>query len=337
MKTELILILFAGIMSISMTAFAQTDEVDVGFEWGYKNCVESTVATAEGSVQRLNCSWLGLVPEGATIIEDTEGNIEIVIEEDAETETEISDEATILKEVPVMKPEQLAKVEGIISAKEVIEDYGSGEKSVEELCFGGTERENRIFQEFETIDVKSPNDNTPLGTNIQFKYEHLLSEICKAEYTLLYKVHNALRTLPGEGESYIFVPRTDFEGLIWDELEGLEDPTYAFQERHMTDLNMQTSELTAEGFQCSIPGKQQGHCIKSESEQPIPKPTISSEGKKALNDYWILRETGEADIPKQDPDAEPLDRNSITRQYLESLGWTTSQIDAAIEAMESEN
>jgi len=321
MKVQYYLIPLIAVMMLPV--YAQVDEVDVGFEWGFKSCVESTIATSEGSVPRLNCSWLGQVPAGSTIVEDTtSGNQEIVIED---PETEISDKATVLKEVPVMSPEQIAKVEGIISAKQAIEDYGSGEKSVEELCFGGTERENRIFQEFETIDVKSPNDNTPLGTNIQFKYEHLLSEICKAEYTLLYKVHNVLRTMPGEGESYVFVPRTDFEGLIWDELEGLEDPTYAFQERHMTDLNMQTSELTAEGFQCSILGKQQGHCIKSESDQPIPKPTISSEGKKALEAYWILRDTGIADIPAQEQvkSMTPLD---ILKQYMKAYNITPEDL-----------
>jgi len=61
MKTELILILFAGIISISMTAFAQVDEVDVGFEWDDKECTEFTQVTDAGKSKLLVCSWNVLI------------------------------------------------------------------------------------------------------------------------------------------------------------------------------------------------------------------------------------------------------------------------------------
>jgi len=337
MKTELILILFAGIMSISMTAFAQVDEVDVGFEWTDKTCQDLVFISDAGSYKILTCDWrIEIIGEEPPLTEKDTTTLtpdEKVIVGDTEID-ETVDETDRL--VPPLRTEQQIKVEGIIQAREVVEAYGSGDLDVDLFCFGGKIKENTIYypDTDTTINIKTPNDNVPLKTNLQFKYEHLMSEICKAEYTLANKVHNAGRTQPGEGEQIMFVPRSDFEGLIWDELEGLENPQYAYDEAKMTAFNFESNIQFATEFQCSITGKQQGLCVLADFENLEPEPTISKEGKKALDAYWLLRETGEAELPFQEPDVQPT-QESNTRQYLAALGWTEEQIDAMIEAGEN--
>ena len=309
MTEKLLLTLIAVIAITIPVAYAQVDEVDVGFEWGWKNCTESTVATAEGSVPRLNCSWLGELPEGATITFDREGTIDVIIEEETGTETEISDEATITPK-PVIKTELQIKVQGIKTAQEQLESYWKGEVSVEILCFGGTERESQIFEQHETIDVKRPNDNIPLQSNPQYKYELILSEICKAEYALKYKVHNWLKTPQGEGDSYIFSPRTSFDDLY-------PEATTEYAKRDKLDYYFQATQQFAKEFQCSSEGKSRGLCVYDKMDQVEPEPTISQEGKQALADYWALRETGEAEIPKQEPEGE-FDPTVSLDQYIKA-------------------
>lgn len=307
-------------------AYAQIDEVDVGFEWGWKTCAESTIATAEGSVPRLNCSWLGQVPEGATIIEDAKGNIEIVIGEEVKTETEISDEATVTKK-PVIKTEQQIKIEGIITAREQIESYWKGTKTLQELCFGGTEREARIFEQYATIDVKRPNDNKPLKTDPQYRYEMILSEICKAEYVKEFKIKNPLRTYPGEGQQEKFVARSSFEGLLWDELEGLDNPTYAFAERHMTEFNFKKSAQFAEAFKCSAIGKSMGFCRDPFTGLAPPEDVVTKSvaGKEILSKFRAYQETGVTEIPKQKP-GEVFDPTVSLDQYIKAYGITEEQL-----------
>lgn len=233
---------------------------------------------------------------------------------------------------PVIKTEQQIEVEGIVTAREIVEAYGRGELDVDEFCHGGEIKENSIYYpDTDTIvEIKTPNDNVPFKTNLQFYYEHVMSEICKSEYTLANKINNAKRTLPGEGEKYVFEARTSFDDLFPNATKAYADKNQ--KQSYWIDF----SKNNAEGFQCSIPGKQQGHCSKEIGDQPIPKPTISSEGKEALNKYWILRETGEAEIPFQEPDKK-VTKTDLTRQYLESLGWTQEQIDAAMAVLEDEN
>jgi len=332
-----IIIATAIVLSAIMVtpAFAQIDEVDVGFDWGWKSCTESFIATSNGTVPRLNCSWLGEgIPEAATIVFDhTTGTIKIVIEEEEEEE-EIELETMIPKESskPVIKTEMQIEVEGIVEAREIVEAYGRGELDLEEFCFGGVVKENTIFfpDTGITIDIKTPNDNVPFKTNLQFYYEHTMSEICKAEYTLDNKVHNAKRTRAGEGEQVIFIPPTDFSLY-----EGFENAVGNYSARDQVEYFQQKSIMNAEDTQCSKEGTARGLCVQADFEDLTPEPTISEAGQKALDAYWILRETGVADIPFQEPEVQPTQEQN-TRQYLAALGWTDEQIDAMIEAGEEE-
>jgi len=320
MTQKLILIpIIAVLFAVGIQqAYAQVDEIDVGFDWKSKACQESYLVTDEGTFKRLDCTWLEEI-SGDEIISKGVVLPDIMIEEEAQTELDISDDATITPQ-PVIKTEQQIKIEGIITAREIIEAYGKGELDVKEFCFGGEIKENTIYypDTDTTIHIKTPNDNVPLSTNAQFKYEHLMSEICKSEYTLDNKVHNPGRTYPGEGDVYIFEPRISFDDLF-------PEATVEYAKRDRLDYYFQATQQFAEEFQCSIEGKQRGLCVKAESDQPEPEPTISKEGKFALSKYWILRETGEAKIPMQEPDEKP-NLTFALDQYIKSYGISEEEL-----------
>ena len=218
-------------------------------------------------------------------------------------------------EEPVIRTEQQIKVEGIITAREQLEFYWKGTKTIQELCFGGTERESQIFEQYATIDVKRPNDNRPLQSNPQYKYEMILSEICKAEYVLNFKINNPSRTLPGEGEQTEFVVTAVLP----------EDAQAKYDEAKMYDFFAQQSIQFAEEFQCSIAGKQQGHCPSAIGDMPVPEPTISKEGKAMLNEYNAYLETGLTELPFKEPKEEFVPTTALD-QYIDAYGISEEEL-----------
>ena len=297
---------------ILTTSLAYAEEVTVDVPFTPDKEVQCTYGFFTEKLH-FTCQWV-MTPSDEEIIIIAESDPELVPETIVDEAIANIKELVEPTEQPLIRTEQLEKAEGIISAREQLESYWKGTATVDELCFGGTERESQIFQEFETIDIKRPNDNIPLSTNQQFKYEHILSEICKAEYTLKYKVHNAGRTPQGVAEPAFMVTAT-----------LSEDVQAKYDEAKMGDFFAQQSIQFAEEFQCSIMGKQQGHCIKEVSDTPVPEPTISKAGKQALEDYWILRNTGEADIPAQEQmkKMSPLD---IIKQYMKAYDITAEDL-----------
>lgn len=203
--------------------------------------------------------------------------------------------------------------------------------SLKEACEYGTE-EAAPIQTYELFYIATfdPYVHTDLGTQYILKLIETEIENCKAQDILKKKVL---------GPQYLHIPgstdvtpphvfRDNFDGLEWDDTKGLDNPTYAFNERHMTAFNFDKSIQVAEGFQCSKPGKQQGHCPKQIGDQPIPKPTISKAGKQALNAYWLLRETGVAEIPFQDPEADPREGTINTiKSMMRAQNITTSDLE----------
>lgn len=315
---------------------AYAEEVKLPFDTLYQEriCgVQTWTVEATGkSYAEFTCDWIWettedinkLVPENFQYL--PEKQVEILPLKEA-----IDAIKEPIIEKPVIQTEQQIKVEGIIDARDAVEDFGANPEKAYLYCYGGTVRESSIYypDTDTTIEIKRPNDNVPLSTNMQFKYEHLLSEMCKADYTLHNKVYNPTRTMSGEGESYIFVPRANFEGIeLWQDTTGLDNPTYAYAEAKMLDLNTQKSILTAEGFQCSIEGKAQGHCIKSESDQvePTPRSYMSNEGKQLLRNFEAFLQTGITGIPKIDPDAEPDPLNDL-KQFINARGITDEQLE----------
>jgi len=297
-------------------AYAEEVTVDVPFAPDdEKQC--TYVYDVTDNKFRFLCIW-EMTPTDEEIVIIAEGDPELVPENVVDKIIQ-SQEEEISKAIaePIIRTEQIEKAEGIKSAQEQLESYWKGTETVDELCFGGTVRESRIFQEFETIDIKRPNDNIPLSTNQQFKYEHVLSEICKAEYTLKYKVHNALKTPQGTGGTEYTVTAT-----------LPEDVQAKYDEAKMGDFFAQQSIQFAEEFQCSILGKQQGHCIKEVTDQPIPEPEsfISSQGKAIKNAYNAYLETGIADIPAQEQMKKmtPLD---IIKQYMRAYDIKASDLE----------
>jgi len=210
MTQKLILIPIIAIMLVVgvQQAYAEPDFIVVPFDIDMKTCWLQTETTAQiGQVEAYFCIWLPDLPRDIGIEYTDDFKLDIP----EKYFIEASDEPTIIEkaispELQARLDEKRAELEGMYDAKAIVEAYGKGELDIRKFCFGGTEREASIFEEHETIEIKRPFDNQPLQTNPQLKYEHLMSEICKAQYKLEYKIENWKRTLPGEGESYVFVP-----------------------------------------------------------------------------------------------------------------------------------
>ncbi len=209
--------------------------------------------------------------------------------------------------------------------------------SLKEACEYGTE-EAAPIQNYELFYIATfePYTHTDLGTQYLLKKIETEIQNCYAIKTLKQKVLGPQYLhIPGKDDvkaPHIF--RSDFEGLIWDELEGLDNPTYAFNERHMTAFNFDKSKQVAGGFQCSIEGKQQGHCIKAESDQPIPKPTISPEGKAMLKARDLWTDTGEAALKERMKQLEAPEEYVI-QQYMRAYGLTADDLRALADKIES--
>jgi len=201
--------------------------------------------------------------------------------------------------------------------------------SLQKECELGTE-EGAPIQNYEVFLIATfePYTHTDLGTQYILKQIEIAIQECKAQQILKKKIL---------GPQYLHIPSTNEPKIVYQTNATLpEDAQAKYDEAKMTDYFAQKSIDTAEGFQCSILGKQQGHCIKQMEDIPIPETTISSQGQAIKNKYKAYLETGLTEIPKQEPDAEP-DRSSTTRQYLAALGWSDEKIDAAIKVLEDDN
>ena len=64
---------------------------------------------------------------------------------------------------------------------------------------------------------------------------------------------------------------------------------------------------------------------------------FSTQGEKIMEKWQRYQNTGELDVPKPKPESEPPDRESVTRQYLEALGYTSEEVEAAVAALKDGN
>ncbi len=278
------------------------------------------------------CSW-SMIPTDEEII--------IVAEKEPELIPEAIVDAIIEKHLVTIEPpkpktifeieivkltERLAKEGELVSHEDQLL---KALLSLQEDCELGT-LEGAPIQTYKlfTIATFEPYTHTDLGTQYILKEIELAIQECKSQKILREKVL---------GDQYLHIPSTNQPKIIYQTNATLPADVQAkYDEAKMSDYFAQKSIDTAEGFQCSILGKQQGHCIKEILDEPVPGPTISQAGREVLSKYNAYQQTGIADIPPKELDAEP-DRVSTTIQYLKSLGWSTEQIDAAIAALEDES
>jgi len=320
-------------------ALAQTDEVEVGFEWDFKDCIESTLVTEAGTFTRLDCSWLGEIPAGVTVVKDQDATFDVIIEEEIETE---EPEVTIV-EVTIPKTPAEITIDKLTEKMEKDGYLPSHEGqllmallSLQEECELGT-LEGAPIQTYKLFLVATfePYTHTDLGTQYILKEIELAIQECKSQKILREKVLGA-QYLHIPGSTDVTPPhefRSDFEGLIWDDLEGLDNPTYAHAEKHMTQFNFEKSAQYAEAFKCSAIGKSMGFCrdpfTGAEPEEDVI--TMSSQGRELLSKYKAYQETGETTIPKQDPDIEP-DVTFALEQYIKAYGISEEELKEWYEA-----
>lgn len=324
----LIAILFA--VGIQQT-YAEEVTVDVPFVSDDEGCIYSY--DKELNQFLFYCLW-AMTPTAEEIIiiaeADPELVPEIVVDEAKEYLEPVIAEKSIPQTPAEIEIEKLTKKwieEGELPSHEA--QLLRALESFQKECELGTE-EGAPIQTYEvfTIATFEPYTHTDLGTQYLLKEIELAIQECKAQNILKKKVL---------GDQYLHIPGLSDVKELWSPTAILpEDAQRAYDEAKMTDFNAAKSRQFAQQFQCSIEGKQQGHCIKEIGDTPIPKPTISQEGKAMLTKYKAFLETGITDIPEQDPDEEP-DQDFIARQYLKAAGYSDEQIDAAMTAMEDEN
>jgi len=327
MKVQYYLIPLITLMMLP--ASAQVDEVDVGFDWEDKSCTESYITLGSGSFKKLDCTWLQAITptiEGETV--DDESGIAVPVDEG--TAIEISDVATIAKtpaEKEIIILQAKLEEDGYLPSHE--SQLLAALLSLKKECELGTE-EAAPIQNYELFYIATfePYTHTDLATQYILKEIEMEIQHCKAQQILKKKVL---------GAQYLNIPGREDITIPWKSTAILpEEAQIAHDAKGMIDFMTQKSIQFAEEFQCSIEGKQRGLCVKGETAEPIPEPTISRAGQETLDQYNLFRETGEADIPEQQSEGEP-DKNYITKQYLKSLGWSDEQINKAITAMEAED
>lgn len=341
MKLQLTIITLALISVALPFANAQTDEIDVGFIWDDKDCIESHVVTTEGTFKKLDCSWLQAI---TPITEDDQPEMD---EPDAPLSTPMPGEdqgiPTVIKETPQTPAER--EIEKLTKKLEKNGELPSHEDqllmallSLQKECEIGTE-EGAPIQNYElfTIATFEPYTHTDLGTQYLLNQIERAIQTCKAQDTMKHKILGAqYLNMPGKDDvkaPHVF--RSDFEGLIWDELEGLDNPTYAHQEKHMTGFNFDKSTQFAETYQCSLAGIARGLCVGGASDPITPKPTISSEGKAMLDAKDKYLETGEAILKEHMKQLETPEEYAI-QQYMRAYGLTSDDLRALADKIESQ-
>lgn len=250
---------------------------------------------------------------------------------------------TVIKDIPQTPAER--EIEKLTKKLEKDGELPSHESqllsallSLQKECEIGTE-EGAPIQNYElfTIATFEPYTHTDLGTQYLLNQIERAIQTCKAQDTMKHKILGAQYLhMPGKDDvkaPHVF--RSDFEGLIWDELEGLDNPTYAHQEKHMTGFNFDKSTQFAETYQCSLEGIARGLCVGGASEPITPKPTISSEGKAMLKAKDLWTDTGEATLKKHMKQLEAPEEYAI-QQYMRAYGLTPDDLRAIADKIESE-
>jgi len=329
--TTIVILMTAVLFAVGIQqAYADEQTVDVPFVPDNETCLYQY--NEDLNLFVFNCQW-SMTPTDEEIVITAESDPEFIPENVIDA---IIEQQQIVTEKPIPQTPAEIEIEKLtqkwIKEGELPSHEGQLLRallSLQEECELGTEQGAPI-QNYELFYIATfePYTHTDLGTQYLLDKIERAIQICKAQNTLKNKVL---------GDQYLHIPGKDDVKQLWSPNATLpEDAQAKYDEAKMYDFFAQQSIQFAEQFQCSLEGKQQGHCIKEIGDTPIPKPTISNEGKAMLTKYKAFLETGITDIPKQDPDEEP-DKESIARQYLAAAGYSTEQIDAAIAAMEDEN
>lgn len=321
MKQIVIAIIALVVVSLTAYAYAELDQNEVPFDFDFKSCTRSTLVTEAGEFDAWYCTYLGGIPVGATIEETMPENgqptIEITIEEEPEIIAVEKPKPLTMNEKKILELEEKLAEEGELVSHE--DQLLKALLSYQDDCELGTEQGAPI-QDYElfTIATFEPYTHTDLGTQYILKQIELAIQECKSQQILKTKIL---------GEQYLHIPSTNQPKIIYQTNATLPDHVQAkYDEAKMSDYFAQKTIDTAEGFQCSILGKQQGHCVKKMSDMPVQEPTISQAGKAMLSKYNAYQATGIADIPVQEQ-AKQLTPLDILKQYMKAYDIKASDLE----------
>jgi len=204
-------------------------------------------------------------------------------------------------------------------------------ESVQEICYFGIE-EGKPIQKFAMFVI--PTYEPDVETELSNKW--LLNQLFKKQQECsgwdIYKEKWL-------GQQYLDIETIDINKMEEIKKKLLEryphDFTDPVTQRDLDDENMRSlrticaSNLWGNDFKkdtgCLYEGELNGGTIE-----------FSTAGQKIMDKWQVYQETGQLDKPKPKAVDAPLERDSIARQYLEALGYTPDEVDAAIAALEKE-
>lgn len=320
MKLQFTIIALALISVATQPIYAQIDEIDVGFEWDSKDCIESNIVTPEGQFEKLDCSWIRAITlTDKDLPETDEPDTPIAPMPLADQGTPITSSTTEPKTAMEIKIAQLEKKAERDDLKPSEVQVLAALKSFQKDCELGTEQGAPI-QNYELFLVSTwePYVFTDLSVNYVLKQIEIAIQKCKAQDIMKHKVL---------GAQYLDLPGKDDVKELWKPTAVLpQEAIDAYASAKMHAYWLQKSIDNAIGFQCSIEGKQQGHCPQQIGDQPPPKPTISKEGKMIQQKIKLYLESGVTDIPVQEQMKEmsPID---IIKQYMKAYNVTASDLE----------
>ena len=328
MKVILGIVAILFVIAIGMSyAYGDKKTVDIPFDTTGFSC-----SLTEDLIY--DCRFYGMEDPTFEFDNGSTITIKVIPEED---EPEITDSATVIVEPTIPKTPAEITIDKLEAKMEEDGFLPSHEgqlllalKSLQKECELGT-LEGAPIQTYKLFLVATfePYTHTDLGTQYILKEIELAIQECKSQKILREKVLGVQYLhIPGLSDvtpPHIF--RDNFEGLLWDDKEGLENPTYAFAERHMTEFNFEKSAQFAETFKCSATGKSMGFCRDPFTGAPLPMDVVTKSlaGKEILNKFRAYQQTGITEIPKQKP-GEPFVPTTALDQYIDAYGISEEEL-----------
>jgi len=205
-------------------------------------------------------------------------------------------------------------------------------ESVHEICYFGIE-EGRLIQKFAEfiIPTYEPDVETDLGNRWLLNQLFKKQQECQA-WDAYKPIHL--------GPQYL-----DIEDVNRDRAEEIKaellskydtDYTDPVTQRDLDDENDKSHSIICQSTLWGNQFKKDQGCLTAEI---TVGGTIefSKAGQNIMNKWQLYQNTGELDKPKPKPVSEPLERDSIAKQYLEALGYTPAEVEAALAALEADN
>jgi len=203
--------------------------------------------------------------------------------------------------------------------------------SVQEICYLGIE-EGRLIQKFAEFII--PTYEPDVETDLSNKW--LLNQLFKKQQECQgWDVYKRTHL----GQQYLDIEDVNINKAEIIKAELLSkyntDYTDPVTQRDLDDEADRSKQIICNSTLWGDGLKGDAGCFDA---QELNGGTIefSKQGQIIMDKFTLYQKTGELDVPKPKVESEPLERDSIARQYLAALGYTLEEIDAALAALEAD-